>query len=70
VVLHARVETFDERRGDGRLLADNGERLYFHCVDIADGTRTIGIGERVTADRTVGHLGHDEAVEVTKQPER
>ncbi len=48
-------------------VADNGERLYFHCVDIADGTRTIGVGERVTAERTVGHLGHDEAVEIAKQ---
>jgi cold shock CspA family protein len=68
VVIHGSIESFDDRRGDGRLIAENGERLYFHCVDIADGTRTIDVGERVTAERAVGHLGHDEAVKVTKQP--
>ena len=65
--IHALVESFDERRGDGRLITETGERLYFHRVDIADGTRTIGVGEQVTAERAVGHLGHDEAVKVTKQ---
>jgi cold shock CspA family protein len=65
-VFDGRIETFDERRGDGRLLADNGEGFYFHCVNIADGTRTIQAGERVTAERVVGHLGHDEALEITK----
>ena len=64
----AAVEAFDERRGDGLLITDGGERFYFHCVDIADGTRTIGVGERVTAERAVGHLGHDEAAKVTQQP--
>ena len=36
----------DLRRAPRRraLPADNGERLYFHCVDIADGTRTIAVG--------------------------
>jgi hypothetical protein len=68
VVIEAAVESFDERRGDGRLIGENGETFYFHCVDIADGTRTIDVGERVTAERAVGHLGHDEAVKVTKQP--
>ncbi|HEY5009816.1 MAG TPA: hypothetical protein VIH73_01595 [Acidimicrobiales bacterium] len=60
------VESFDERRGDGYLVGEDGERFYFHCVDITDGTRTVGVGQRVTAERAVGHLGHDEAVKVTK----
>ena len=60
------VESFDERRGDGYLVGEDGERFYFHCVDITDGTRTVGVGQRGTAERAVGHLGRDEAVKVTK----
>jgi cold shock CspA family protein len=67
VEIRGRVESFDERRGDGRLVSEKGERLYFHCVDIADGSRTIEVGQPVTAERSVGHLGHDEAVKVTKR---
>jgi cold shock CspA family protein len=68
VEIHGWIESFDERRGDGRVMTEDGEGLYFHCVDIADGTRTIGVGARVTAERAVGHLGRDEAVKVTRQP--
>jgi cold shock CspA family protein len=64
VEILGRIESFDDRRGDGHLTSDDGERFYFHCVDIADGTRSIAIGARVTAERTVGHLGHDEAVSI------
>ena len=55
------VSTFDERRGDGWLLTDNGESFYFHCVEIADGTRNIAVGTTVEAARLLGHLGVDEA---------
>jgi hypothetical protein len=46
---------------------DDGTTLYFHCVNIADGSRTIAVGERVTVRRGVGHLGHDEAVDIVKE---
>jgi cold shock CspA family protein len=59
------VETFDERRGDGFVTSERGERLYFHCVSIADGTRHIEVGTRVRARRRVGHVGRDEVVDVT-----
>ncbi|MGC2174525.1 MAG: cold shock domain-containing protein [Acidimicrobiales bacterium] len=59
------VETFDERRGDGIIRSDRGERLYFHCVSIADGSRQIDPGARVEARRRVGHVGRDEVVDVT-----
>jgi hypothetical protein len=58
------IEDFDEQRGDGRLRDGEGHEYYFHCVTIADGTRTIPLGARAHARRAVGHLGHDEAVDV------
>lgn len=60
------VEAFDERRGDGQIRTDEGERLYFHCVNIADGSRRIAPGAIISARRAVGHLGHDEALEIVK----
>lgn len=60
------VESFDDRRGDGVVCGDDGERLYFHCVSIADGTRHIDPGTRVEATRHVGHRGRDEAHDVRK----
>jgi len=63
------VESFDDRRGDGVVRCDDGERLYFHCVSIADGTRHIDVGTRVEVTRHVGHLGHDEARDVRKLSE-
>lgn len=59
------VESFDDRRGDGQVHSDDGERFYFHCVEISDGSRTIHAGARVTARRQVGRLGHDEVGHVT-----
>jgi cold shock CspA family protein len=64
--MRGRIEAFDERRGDGLLRSDGGEGFYFHCVSIADGSRSIAVGERVTARRGVGHLGHDEAFTIEK----
>jgi cold shock CspA family protein len=62
--MNGRIESFDDRRGDGLLRTDAGEGLYFHCVNIADGSRSIAPGTSVSARRQVGHLGHDEAVEI------
>ena len=54
------IASFDDRRGDGALIVDDGEQLYFHCLSLADGTRTIGVGVRARGRRVVGRLGHDE----------
>ena len=43
------VTDFNEARGDGWLTADDGTSFYFHCVVIADGTRTIPVGATVVA---------------------
>ena len=51
---------FDERRGDGSFESDAGDRYYFHCVAIADGSRWIRVGARATGVRSVGRRGHDE----------
>jgi cold shock CspA family protein len=56
------VARFDEERGDGVILSESGESYYFHCVAIANGTRTIVRGTRVAITVGVGHLGADEAV--------
>ena len=58
------VAAFDEHAGWGVLAADNGERLFFHCVAIRGGGRRVPVGARVGATRSVGQLGRDEAVDV------
>ncbi len=57
------VVEFDEHRGDGWIDCDDG-RWYFHCVDIADGTRRIDNGSEVSGIRDVGHRGADEVRDV------
>jgi hypothetical protein len=73
-VLAGHVASFDDRRGDGEFVTDDGERFYFHCVDVADGSRSIPVGVRANAERTVGHRGRDEAVklavEVVESPDQ
>jgi cold shock CspA family protein len=60
------VAVFDEDRGDGIVRDDQGREFYFHCVNIADGTRRIDVGTRVRAARVVGLRGRDEAADVVK----
>ena len=55
------VIDFDERRGDGTMRSDQGESFYFHCLEIADGSRIVPVGARVRAERSSGRLGRDEA---------
>jgi len=64
--LRGRIEAFDDHRGDGLVVSDEGEALYFHCVNIADGSRRIARGAIISARRGVGRLGHDEAREIVK----
>jgi hypothetical protein len=60
------VDSFDERRGDGEFVSDAGERFYFHCVSIADGSRTITPGSRAAGERRVGLRGRDEVTALHK----
>jgi cold shock CspA family protein len=60
------VEAFDDDRGLGTLVDDDGDRLPFHCTAIADGTRTVDVGRRVAFVVAPGRLGGWEAASLTK----
>jgi CspA family cold shock protein len=55
------VATFDEERGLGTVVTEDGRFLPFHCTAIADGSRTIAVGTRVAFSVVAGHLGRWEA---------
>jgi len=66
------VVEFDEPAGYGHVAADpsadapaaNGDRWFFHCTAIADGSRTIEVGARVRFDVVPGHQGRYEATDL------
>jgi cold shock CspA family protein len=58
------VTSFDDHRGDGEIRSDQGESFYLHCVEIADGSRTIAVGARVSFVPRPGLLGEEEATMV------
>ncbi len=60
------VRAFDEQRGLGEIAADDGTVYPFHCMVIADGSRSIRVGAAVEFERVAGHLGRWEAAAVTK----
>ena len=62
--VRATVERFDDHRGDGMALGEDGQSYYFHCVEIADGTRTVAVGAKVIGVRRPGRLGFDELAEL------
>jgi CspA family cold shock protein len=52
------VTVFDAERGLGEVTADDGRVYPFHCVELADGTRTVEVGAAVTftVRRKLGRL--------------
>lgn len=54
------VTSFDDDVGLGEVTAADGRRLLFHCVEIADGSRTIEVGTAVRFDVMV-KFGNEEA---------
>jgi cold shock CspA family protein len=58
------VVEFDDDRGYGTVADDDGDRWWFHCTSIADGSRTIAVGASVRFEVVPGHLGRFEAVAV------
>ena len=60
------VVAFDADKGFGTVRASDGRDLFFHCTQVADGTRTIDVGVTVTFNVTPGHGGRYEAVEVRR----
>ena len=63
--MNGRVAEFDEQKGFGYVEGDDGRRLFFHCTQIAGGTRTIDVGTSVTFEVVPGHQGRYEASAVT-----
>ncbi|HRD99653.1 MAG TPA: cold shock domain-containing protein [Ilumatobacteraceae bacterium] len=62
------VVAFDVDRGLGEVTVDaTGERLPFHCVSIADGTRMIEVGTEVVFATMVKYAGR-EAIAIRPAP--
>ncbi|MGD0809892.1 MAG: hypothetical protein ABSA91_09320 [Acidimicrobiales bacterium] len=55
------VESFDRDVGLGEVRGQDGRLYPFHCTEIADGSRNIAVGTRVTFAIAPGHLGCWEA---------
>jgi cold shock CspA family protein len=57
------VVDFDEAKGYGAVEdAATGTRYFFHCTQIADGSRSISSGADVEFEVAAGRQGHWEAV--------
>ena len=57
------ITDFDESRGLGEVTDETGTVYTFHCVEIADGTRSIAIGTTVRFD-VLTKLGRYEAARI------
>lgn len=64
-MLRGEVTEFDERQGLGTVTGPDGTRYLFHCIEIADGTRTIEVGRRVVF-QPLPKFGRIQAGRVTK----
>ena len=56
-----RVASFDQTRGLGEVLDDDGRSFGFHATAIADGSRSITVGTDVSFTVAPGHRGRYEA---------
>ena len=58
------VAVFDAAEGLGEIAGDDGRTYPFHCVEIADGTRSIPVGAAVTFE-VLAKLGRYEAARIS-----
>ena len=58
------VDTFDDPRGLGTVRSDEGAVIAFHCTAIADGSRTIAVGQPVRFVIVAGRSGRWEASQI------
>ena len=63
-VREGRVARFDVEVGLGTLRGDDGRDYPFHCTQIADGSRTVDEGVRVSFAVVAGHGGRWEAMAI------
>ena len=61
--LAGRVVSFDAAVGLGEIESSTGERHLFHCIEIADGSRTIAVGTTVSFD-LLAKFGRYEAASI------
>ena len=59
------VTAFDDPRGLGTITAEDGRPYPFHCTQIADGTRSIEVGQAVRF-AVLPKLGRYEATAIEK----
>jgi cold shock CspA family protein len=59
------VTDFDTHAGLGYVTSDDGNVYLLHCINIADKTRDIAVGQRVEFS-TVTRFGRTEATVVVK----
>jgi cold shock CspA family protein len=55
------VVAFDDVKGYGAVRDSDGVEHFFHCTQIADGSRTIEVGTPVSYEVVPGRLGRWEA---------
>jgi cold shock CspA family protein len=56
------VASFNDEKGYGEIVADDNRSYFFHCTQLADGTRTIPVGTPVTFQLKPWHRGEFEAI--------
>ncbi len=59
------VSSFDDERGVGVIVDEQGRSVPFHCTAISDGSRSINVGTPVVFEVAAGHGGTLEARGVT-----
>jgi CspA family cold shock protein len=57
------VTAFDEAVGLGTILEEDGAEFAFHCIEIADGSRSIDVGAEVSFD-VLAKFGRREAANI------
>jgi cold shock CspA family protein len=60
------VTAFSDERGRGVVTSAAGETYEFHATRIADGSRRIAVGTKVTFDVVPALLGRYEASNITR----
>ena len=66
--MNGTVSSFDEPRGLGEVVGEDGATYPFHCTQIADGSRTIDEGTAVTFEVVAGRRGRWEAARLSPRP--
>lgn len=58
------VTAFDDHVGLGTVTGPDGAEYLFHCIEIADGSRSIDVGTEVDFS-TMTKFGREEAADLT-----